>query len=164
MKRQSNKEITTIATQVVMNASRARRQTISSNGVALKYASDSAVLPAKVNSRTNKKIEEVGTTLSNKKRKICMRTLSVSSNQIGYEYWQMFTVRFSSRHRPVRRAGDPSHISCEPTSLRMGVNGVIQVPRPTATLHVMAACIPILQPLSMRIGPTCRFCPDHLVV
>ena len=46
----------------------------------------------------------------------------------------------------------------------MGVNGVIHVPRPTVTLLATAALIPILQPLSRRIGPTCRLCPDHLVV
>ena len=60
----------------------------------------------------------------------------------------MFAVRFSSVQRPLRRAGAPSHISCEPTSLRMGVNGVIQLPRPTVTLLAMAARMPILQPLS----------------
>ena len=86
--------------------------------------------------------------MSQKDRKICIRMLRVSSSQIGYAYWQMFAVRFSSVQRPLRRAGAPSHISCEPTSLRMGVNGVIQVPRPTVTLLAMAARIPILQPLS----------------
>ena len=98
--------------------------------------------------RANHKIAALGTTVSPKDRKICIRTLRVSSNQIGYTYWQVFAVRFSSLQRPLRRAGAPSHISCEPTSLRMGVNGVIQAPGPTATLLAMAARIPTLQPLS----------------
>src|SRR4051812_20293393 len=94
------------------------------------------------------KIAEVGTTLSEKNMEICIRMLRVSSSQIGYAYRQAFAVRLSSVQRPLRRAGAPSHISCDPTSLRMGVNGVIQVPRPTVTLLAMAARIPILQPLS----------------
>ncbi len=57
-------------------------------------------------------------------------------------------MRFSSVQRPLRRAGAPSQISCEPTLARMGVNGVIQVPRPTVTLLAMAARVPILQPRS----------------
>src|SRR6185436_4258731 len=89
MKRQPNKEITTMATHVVMNASRPRRQTISNSGVALKYASDRSVLPAKVNRRTNRKIAVVGATLSNKNRETCMTTFRVSSIQIGWAYRQM---------------------------------------------------------------------------
>jgi hypothetical protein len=95
-----------------------------------------------------------GSKLSQKKMKICIRTLSVSSCQIGCLYRQVFAVRLSSVQRPLRRAGAPSHISCEPTSLKIGVNGVIQVPRPTLTLLTMAARIPILQPLSRWMGPT----------
>ena len=41
---------------------------------------------------------------------------------------------------------------------------VIQVPRPTFTLFAMAARIPILQPLSRRTGPMCKYCPDQLLV
>ena len=86
--------------------------------------------------------------MSQKDRKICIRTFRISSSQIGDAYWQAIAVRFSSVQRPLRRAGAPSHISCEPTLVRMGVNGVIHVPRPTVTLLAMAARIPILQPLS----------------
>ena len=73
-------------------------------------------------------------------------------------------VRFSSVQRPLRRAGAPSHISCEPTSLRMGVNGVIQVPRPTVTSLATAARIPILQPALEVNRADVQACPDHFVV
>ena len=106
----------------------------------------------------------MGAAMRQKERKTCISILSASSSQKGCAYWQALAVRFSSVQRPLKRAGAPSHISCAPTSLRMGVNGVIQVPRPTVTLLATAARIPILQPLSRRTGPTCRSCPDHLVV
>ena len=38
------------------------------------------------------------------------------------------------------------------------------IPSPVPMLAAMAARIPILQPLSRWMGPTTRFCPDHLVV
>ena len=98
--------------------------------------------------RASHEIAAAGTTISQKDRKTCIRMLRVSSNQTGYLYRQMLAVRFSSVQRPVRRAGAPSHISCEPTSPRIGVNGVIQAPWPTVTLLAMAARIPILQLLS----------------
>src|SRR6516162_1746907 len=98
--------------------------------------------------RANHKIAAVGTTVRQKERMIPIRMLSVSSKHFGYPYRHMLAMRFNSVQRPVRRAGDPSHISCEPTSLRMGVNGVIQAPKPTFTLLATPARIPILQPLS----------------
>ena len=75
---------------------------------------------------------------------------------------QVLAVRFRSTQWPLKRAGAPSHISCSPTSLRMGVNGLIQEPRPTVTSLAMAARIPILQPLSRRTGPMCKSWPSHL--
>ena len=44
-------------------------------------------------------------------------------------------MRFSSVQRPLRRAGAPSHISCEPTLVRMGVNG--SDPRAAAHRHIV---------------------------
>src|SRR5215475_3710527 len=98
---------------------------------------------------TDHKIAAVGSTTTQKAMKICMRILAVSNSQIGDAYWQVFAVRLSSVQRPLNRAGAPSHISCGPTLARMGVNGVIQLPRPIVTLLAMAARIPILHPLSM---------------
>ena len=49
------------------------------------------------------------------------------------EYRQLFAVRRNWVQRPANRAGAPSQISSGPTSSRMGVNGVIQLPRPTVT-------------------------------
>jgi hypothetical protein len=46
--------------------------------------------------RANQEIEAAGTTISHDDRKICIRTLKVSSSQIGQAYWQTFAVRFSS--------------------------------------------------------------------
>src|SRR5262245_5060863 len=147
MKRQPSKEVMTIVLQVAMNAPRARFQTTSDSGANLKYEPGSSTSSVSMKPRTNHRIAAAGTALRQKNMTICIRMLRVCSNQIGPAYWHIVAVRFSSVQRPLGCAGDPSHISCEPTSLRIGVNGVIQVPRPTVTLWAMAARIPILQPV-----------------
>src|SRR6516165_10013603 len=121
---------------------------MSNSGATRKYSSETLASPAAIRLLANHKIAAVGTTTSQKHMKICIRILAVSSNQIGDAYWQVFAVRVSSVQRPLSRGGAPSHISWEPTLLRMGVNGVIQLPRPTVTPLAMAARIPILHPLS----------------
>src|SRR5215470_6421913 len=125
------------------------RQTISNSGVTRKYSSNRLASPAGIRLLANHKIAAVGSATSQKAIKICTRILAVSNSQIGDAYWQVFAVRLSSVQRPLKRAGAPSHISCEPTLVRMGVNGVIQLPRPIVTLLAMAARIPILHLLSM---------------
>src|SRR5687767_441381 len=145
--RASSTEVTTRVTQVVMNASRIKGQTLSDNDVTLKSVPEIKVSSVKMKPLANHTITAIGTALSQKKTNCCITMLTASSNQIGYAYWQVFAVRFNSMQRPVRRAGAPSQISCEPTLLRIGVNGVIQEPWPTVTLLATAARIPILQPL-----------------
>ena len=121
---------------------------ISYSGVTLKKLLDTSASATGVKSRANHRIMAAGTTLIMQNTPICMKTLQVSKNQIGRVSRQALAVRRSSVQRPIRRAGAPSQISCVPTSRRMGVNGVIQLPRPTLTLLATAARIPILQPLS----------------
>ena len=108
-------------------------QTISCSGVILKYSLRELCFSDGYEGDGDQVTAAVGTTRSQKSRKICIRMLRVSMNQNGYAYRQLLAVRFSSVQRPLNRAGAPSHISSEPTSLRMGVNGVTQVPRPTVT-------------------------------
>src|SRR5688500_5067572 len=144
--RASSTEVTTRVTQVVMNASRIKGQRLSNNDVRLKSEAVN-VSPVRMKPLANQTITAMGTALSQKKTNCCITMLTVSSNQIGYAYWHVFAVRFNSMQRPVRRAGAPSQISCEPTLSRIGVNGVIQEPWPTVTLLATAARIPILQPL-----------------
>src|SRR5215213_7383360 len=120
-------------------------QAVSNNNINLEGEPEISDSPARMKPRASHMIVAVGTILSQKNMKTCIRILRVSNSHVGDAYRQVFAVRFSSVQRPMRRAGEPSHISCEPTSLRIGVNGVIQVPRPTFTLLAMAARIPILQ-------------------
>src|SRR5436190_13637898 len=165
MNRQPRTEVTTIVAQVVTNAYTASGQTTSNNvEIDLRSVSKRAVSLAMMNPFVNQKIAATGRAVSQNVMNICMRTLTVSRIQIGYLYRQAFAVRLSSMQRPVRRAGAPSHISPGPTSLRMGVSGVIQDPLPTVTLLAIPARIPILQPLSRRTGPTFRCWPVQLVV
>ena len=123
-------------------------QTISSSGAIMKYS------PAKSPSLDGMKVAAnhitaaVGTIRSKRSRKICIRILTVSMNHNGYASRQLSAARFSFAKRPTGRAGAPSHISSQPTLLRMGVKGVIQAPRPTVTSLATDARIPILQPLS----------------
>src|SRR4026209_2884920 len=112
----------------------------------------------------NHRITAMGTALIQKKTTCCIGRLTGSRTHIGYAYWHLFAVRFNSIQRPLRRAGAPSQISCEPTSLSIAVNGVIQEPWPTVTLLATAARIPILQPRWRWTGPTRTCWPDQLVV
>src|SRR4029079_13515476 len=111
MKRQPRVAVTTTLTQLVTNPDRAKRQTISSGGVTAKYPLWRTALPGNMTPRATQEIAMVGATLSQKFRKPCIRTLTISSNQIGCVYWQALAVLFSSVQRPARRAGAPSHIS-----------------------------------------------------
>src|SRR4249919_1938878 len=86
MKRQPSREVTMTVTQLTTNESRARCQTISNSGVTLKYSSESSASPAGSKARASQKSAAVGTTMSQKDRKICIRRLRVSSSQIGYAY------------------------------------------------------------------------------
>src|SRR6476620_411271 len=121
---------------------------MSDSGVVQKYSSEWPASAVPIRPLVPHTIVAVGTTTSQQDMKICVRIFAVSSTQIGDAYWQVFAARLSSVQRPPRLAGLPSHISWEPTLLRMGVNGVIQLPRPTVTPLAMAARIPILEPLS----------------
>src|SRR5262245_371093 len=164
MKRQPSREVTTIVPQLVMNAPMARLEAISDSGVILKYEPGNSMSSTRKKPRVHHRIAAAGTTSRQKDVMICMRMLTLSSSQIGAAYRQIAAGRLSFAQRPLSRAGAPSHISCGPTSLRMGVNGVIQLPRPTVTFSAMAARIPILQSVPRRTGPICSCCPDHLVV
>ena len=117
-----------------------------------------------VKPRANHKIAAVGTTLRQKNKKICIRMLRVSSNQIGCAYRQAPAVRFSSVQRPVRRAGAPSHISCGPTSAEDG--GERSDPGAAAHRHVVGDGGPhpdLAAALEVNRADV-QACPDHLVV
>src|SRR6185503_6530027 len=104
------------------------------NDFVAKSVSEANVPPLKMKLLANHRITAMGTALIQKKTNCCIRMLRVSSTHIGDVYWHVFAVRFNSMQRPPNRAGAPSQISCEPTSLRTAVRGVIQEPGPTVTL------------------------------
>src|SRR6516165_12290404 len=121
MKRQLNREVTMTVSPAVMNAKRLNCHAISRSGVTLKYSLESSASPAGMRPLRNHEIAAAGATTSQKDKKVCMMMLRASSSQLGAAYRRISAVRLSSVQRPPRRAGAPSHISCEPTLVRMGV-------------------------------------------
>ena len=137
-------------------------KTIPCRSATSKYPLARSASPTKMKVAAHHETAAAGRTRRQNSRTTCMRMLSASRSQNGNTYWQLLAVRFSSVQRPPNRAGAPCHISSGPTSLRTGVKGVIQLPRPTVTSLATPAPTQILQPLSRCTGPTCNSCPTHL--